>query len=419
MSVTCLPDDGEIKQMSSITIVNGSFCNLNEVVQQILTQGSWEPVHTQAVIKDAAERSGMSEAKLASVFYSKSSLLERLTHDKDLATAWLKLSIAHQLQKQGLIITGPAALLVPATIGHVLRVCLISSLGARIKVAGDQEQINEADARRKIESYDADLSQWSSRVADSIDPWDPQLYDMLLPMDTLAPDEAASQIVGRINSEMLKVTAESKEKARDFLLEAEVGAALAKKGHHMTLSSEKGRIIITVNEHTLMFNHLAEEMTRISKEVPGVLSVSVLRGEGFHKADIYRQHDFKMPTKVLLVDDERKFAKTLSDRLIMRDLGASVAYDGPSALEMIEREKPEVMVLDLKMPGMDGIEVLKIVREKHPEIAVIILTGHGSEVDRQICLSLGAVDYLKKPVKIDVLSDVLKKAAENIRTAGA
>jgi len=73
------------------------------------------------------------------------------------------------------------------------------------------------------------------------------------------------------------------------------------------------------------------------------------------------------------------------------------------------------MILDLKMPGIDGMEVLRRVKETRPEIEVIILTGHGSEVDRDVCMKLGAFAYLQKPVDIDVLSDTLKRANEKIQ----
>ncbi|NQU15583.1 MAG: response regulator, partial [Desulfobacteraceae bacterium] len=68
-----------------------------------------------------------------------------------------------------------------------------------------------------------------------------------------------------------------------------------------------------------------------------------------------------------------------------------------------------------KMPGIDGIEVLRRVKETNPEIEVIILTGHGSEADKKICMELGAFAYLHKPVDIDVLSETLKKANEKIQ----
>ena len=120
-------------------------------------------------------------------------------------------------------------------------------------------------------------------------------------------------------------------------------------------------------------------------------------------------------SKVLLVDDEREFVQTLSERLQLRDMGSAIAYDGKSALEIIKEDDPEVIIIDLKMPDVDGIEVLKKVKKQRPEIEVIVLTGHGSDSDKKKCMELGAFDYLQKPVDIDHLGEVLKKAHDNIR----
>ena len=130
---------------------------------------------------------------------------------------------------------------------------------------------------------------------------------------------------------------------------------------------------------------------------------------------MYRQYHFEVPSRVLLVDDEQQFVQTLSERLQLRNMGTAVAYDGESALQLIERDEPEVMVLDLMMPGIDGIEVLKQVRQTRPEVEVIILTGHGSDEDRETCMNLGAFAYLHKPVDIEVLSQKLKEANQRVR----
>jgi DNA-binding response OmpR family regulator len=95
-------------------------------------------------------------------------------------------------------------------------------------------------------------------------------------------------------------------------------------------------------------------------------------------------------------------------------MGTAVAQDGQTALRMIAEDQPEVIVLDLKMPGIDGIEVLRRVKESNPDVEVIILTGHGSEADRVKCIELGAFAYLHKPVDIDVLSKKLKEATEKV-----
>jgi DNA-binding NtrC family response regulator len=118
---------------------------------------------------------------------------------------------------------------------------------------------------------------------------------------------------------------------------------------------------------------------------------------------------------VLLVDDEREFVQTLSERLELRQMGSAVAYDGESALSLVAEDDPEVMIIDLKMPGIDGMEILKQVKTTRPEIEVIVLTGHGTEADRKRCMQLGAFAYMQKPVDIDELSETLKRAHEKIQ----
>lgn len=114
--------------------------------------------------------------------------------------------------------------------------------------------------------------------------------------------------------------------------------------------------------------------------------------------------------KVLLVDDEVEFVETLSERILMRGLEAEIAFNGEAALQMLQTNVPDVMVLDLKMPGLNGREVLVRVKKTYPAIQVIILTGHGSEKDRNETLNSGAFDYLQKPVGIDTLIQTIRKA---------
>ena len=126
--------------------------------------------------------------------------------------------------------------------------------------------------------------------------------------------------------------------------------------------------------------------------------------------------NMEVPLKVLLVDDEKEFVETLSERLQMRNMESSVVYDGKSALDFIQNNPLEVMIIDLKMPGIDGLEVLKEVKQAWSEIEVIVLTGHGSEQDRKNCINLGAFAYMQKPVDINLLSKTLVKAYEKTKT---
>jgi DNA-binding response OmpR family regulator len=108
---------------------------------------------------------------------------------------------------------------------------------------------------------------------------------------------------------------------------------------------------------------------------------------------------------ILLIDDEEAFVTTLQERLEMRGFPCRVAFNGESGLEMIASQPPDVIVLDLRMPGMSGVEVLRRIRRQWPGLPVIMLSGHGSDQDFETCLSLGAAQYHKKPLDIGDLLD--------------
>lgn len=114
--------------------------------------------------------------------------------------------------------------------------------------------------------------------------------------------------------------------------------------------------------------------------------------------------------KVLLVDDEVAFTNTLAQRLIMRDLMVMIAYDGVQALSIIKKEEPDVIVLDLNMPGMHGKDVLREIKKIYPYIQVIVLTGHGTEKDEDETIRLGGFGFLKKPTDIEILANKIKAA---------
>lgn len=114
--------------------------------------------------------------------------------------------------------------------------------------------------------------------------------------------------------------------------------------------------------------------------------------------------------KVLLVDDEEDFVSTLSERLQLRNITTLVATDGEEALRIIDTDKPPVVVLDVLMPGMGGLDVLRQIKKSYPHIQVIILTGRGSTKEGIKGMRLGAFDYLMKPVKIEMLMQKMNEA---------
>jgi DNA-binding NtrC family response regulator len=118
----------------------------------------------------------------------------------------------------------------------------------------------------------------------------------------------------------------------------------------------------------------------------------------------------KIPAKVLLVDDEEDFVEMLSLRL--KELGekVSVAYSGQEGLDTLENTHIDVVILDIKMPGMDGIQTLREIKKRFPLVEVIMLTGHGSTETAVEGMKLGAFDYLLKPADFSDLSTKLEGA---------
>lgn len=116
--------------------------------------------------------------------------------------------------------------------------------------------------------------------------------------------------------------------------------------------------------------------------------------------------------RILIVDDEVKFLESIGRRLRMRDLEVVTASKGSDALEIARTETFDVALLDLKMPGLNGKQVLEILKREHKFLEVIILTGHGSMDSAVECTKLGAFAYLPKPYELEKLLEVLKNAYE-------
>jgi len=116
--------------------------------------------------------------------------------------------------------------------------------------------------------------------------------------------------------------------------------------------------------------------------------------------------------KLLIVDDEEAFLDAIARRLEMRGFVVSKAINGKTALEVATKEQFDIALVDLKMPGMNGQELLEVLKRYHKFIEVIILTGHGSLDSAVECTKLGAFGYLPKPYEIDKLLDTLRRAYE-------
>jgi len=116
---------------------------------------------------------------------------------------------------------------------------------------------------------------------------------------------------------------------------------------------------------------------------------------------------------VLIVDDERRYADMLARRLQLRGLICTVCYDGQSAIDINTHESFAMIILDLRLPDLYGTEVLARIKQCRPEAQVVILTGHGTDKDRDRCMQSGAHAFLNKPVDIDHLVKIMSRISGN------
>lgn len=401
--------------MSVISIFSGTFCRAEDVIKQVSASTGFAVISDAQVVAAASAHSGIPEGKLRRAFAAKTSVFNKFTREKECMVAYLKLAMAEIVSTDKAIVSGYCGQLLPGTISHLLRVALVADLKYRQAVAAKQEGWTEKEALKRIRSHDENCLGWFEFLHGAqTDCLEPSLYDLFIPMNKTTVEQASALVEENIFKNIVRTTTESQKAVGDFRLAAEVEVSLAVEGHNVEVEARETAITLRINKHVLMLGRLEEELKSIVMRIPGVQSVTVKTGKNYHQANIYRKHDFNTPSRVLLVDDERDLAQTLSERLEMRDMGSAVAYDGASALQMVEEDDPEVMIIDLKMPDIDGLEVLRKVKQTRPQIEVIILTGHGSDADKEQCMRLGAFGYLQKPVDIDKLSEMLKKAHEKI-----
>jgi len=117
-----------------------------------------------------------------------------------------------------------------------------------------------------------------------------------------------------------------------------------------------------------------------------------------------------MKDNVLLIDDDQDFLDVMSERMEARGLEVSSTMSAEEALEMIKQDSYDVIILDLQMPGMDGIDALKAIKEIQPEAQIILLTGHATVEKGVEAIKLGATDFIEKPADMESLTRKIKKA---------
>ena len=400
--------------MSSIALFPCIYTPVAAVIGELQNDLELKTYNDQELFTQTHTRFGVDPEKLKKLMYGRTSVFNQFTLEKELAINMFRLTLADKLNApEPHLFHGFLASLIPPEVTHVLRVLIVDKKQARIDAAM-QEGLPRSAAKKTIRNHDISAYSWTDFLFHK-EAYDRALYDLVLPVENRTKKELIDEISKCYHKTSVLQTSESQHAVQNMLLAAEVERILLLNGHNMIIKAKNGDILLTARQSVLNHSSLQAKLTDLVKQVKGVESVELAHGTTSSDS-IYRNQKFELPSKVLFVDDEKEFVQTVSQRLISRDVGTYGVYNGEDALEIIAEDRPDVMVLDLKMPGLYGVEVLRRSKEMAPEVEVIILTGHGTSKDMKDCMDLGAFAYLNKPVDIEELSATIKAANEKARS---
>ena len=400
--------------MSSIALFTSTFTKEKEIREKLAMASGYVIVQDNDIVEEVCRRYKQEKNKVAQTLYNRTSVFNKFTLERERTTIYLKLVMAEHIKSSKIIFSGFITHLIPSSVSHILKVAVFDEKKGRIQRA-IAEGLTEKNATKLIRNSDMKAMDWTDFLF-AKKASDPSLYDIVIPVGATNSEAVVQLIMENYQKPAVLETEEPRHAITDMILEAQVELALVEKGYTPTVLSSKGHITLLVNKSVLSFSKLADTLKAIAQGVGGVQGVDVATGKDYY-VSVYRAQEFSLPPKVLLVDDEQEFVQTLSDRLNTRNYGSYPVFDGKQALDLLDHETPDVIVLDLKMPGMSGIEVLFQAKVVKPEIEIIILTGHGSEEDEKKCMELGAYAYLQKPVDIAQLTTMIDEAYKKVAAA--
>ncbi len=401
--------------MSSIAIFPCRHTPAENIAQELAGRVTLKTYTDENLIVDTAAAFGISEDKLRSAMFRKTSVFNKFTLEREKLINMLRHTLHKRLESTDqYLFEGFLTSLISSRINHVLKVLVVGTQAERIAYAV-ANGMSEKQAQKSRKEFDKMAYGWTDFLFNK-EAYESSLYDLVIPVAHKTEKELVEAIIKCFHTTSVLRTNESQQAVSDMLVEVKIEHILLENGHKIGAVVASGNATLTVAEDVFNFRKLEEELTALASQVEGVGKVTVNQSPGA-KNSIYRRQKFELPSKVLFVDDEKEFVQTVSERLISRDVGTYGVYDGEAALELVTEDQPDVMVLDLKMPGLHGVEVLRQTKELAPEVEVIILTGHGTMDDMQQCMELGAFAYMNKPVDIEELSATIKAASEKVAAA--
>ncbi len=403
--------------MSSIAMFPCLCTPSASVISDLSTKLNLKVYTDENLITETGVQFGKHGLNLNKLMFEKTSVFNQFTLEKERAVCLFRKVLSKKLQEQKhYLFYGFHVLLIPPEISEVLRVLIVDGKQSRIDHC-QSEGLSIAEARKKVHKHDFSAYCWSDFLFKK-EAYDKSLYDLVLPVAGRGHKALSDEIEKLFYTTSVLRTEKSQREVRNMATNAAVKEALLEKGYNFDVTANGESVGIAVKNSVFNLGGLETELKKIAKSVPFVEEVT-FQNSGGGQGSIYRAQKFELPSKVLFVDDEKDFVQTVSQRLIARDVGTYGVFNGEEALELVNEDTPEVMVLDLKMPGMHGIEVLRRTKEIAPSVEIIILTGHGTIKDERECMELGAFAYLNKPVDIEKLSATIKAANEKAHTSSS
>jgi CheY-like chemotaxis protein len=404
--------------MAIVAIDAGVFCRGREVAAGVRERLCAAQLTDEELFAIAAETADIAANRFEKLLYGPRSLLDGVRRDRARLVAHLRAAVAGTLGGgESRVYLGRAGHLVPPSLTHVLKVCLGGTRDSRMHQAL-AEGVSKREAQRRIGKDDELRADWTGELFNR-GPWEKDLYDVFIAMQDSTVEEAVEMIATHAMQPAVTLTPSVEQAIADFRLAAAVDLVLADAGHDVDVTCRDGDVTILIKQHTMFLDRLERELVENATAVPGVRTAAARPGPHYREPGISFDIDIEVPSKVMLVDDEEEFVLALSERLQTRRMTPVVAFNGEQALAMVENDEPEVMVLDLKMPGIDGMEVLRRVKRTHPSTEVIILTGHGTDAEEVLAKEIGAFAYLRKPVDIEELTDTMKAAYRRLEEVRA
>lgn len=399
--------------MSVIAIDSETHCSGEEIAGQVADRLGYALVGPE-LFETVASKFDIPADKVRRSMSGERSFLNAFTRDYEKSVIYVKAVLSQMLIQQYLVYHGVATRLIPQSITHVLRVGIVGEQTFRVEAAVAGGGCHRSEAQRRVKKSDERLSVWAHQHLGR-GFWAPEFFDLIIPRPDKSVGDAVELILEAVTRVALRPTDRSIQAQLDFLLATKVHLALVERGlYFANVTADNGNVLVKIRTkksptgtlgrtvNTLRKESWLDDAEVICRSVKGVKEVLV--------------EPATMLSGTLLVDDEREYVTTLSERLQRRDIVSDVAFDGQQALDTVEAEEPAVIVLDLKMPGLDGMEVLRRVRRDHPRVHVIVVTGHGTEDAEEEARALGAFDFLRKPVDITTLAARIAEARHLYRT---